>query len=140
MNKLPPFAHGMLDYIFVVYFLAAPSLFTLTPTVATISYLLAVIHLMLTIFTDFPLGIKKSIPFRAHGVVELIVAILLMLLPALMGESLTFYDSLFFILTGASILVIWLVSRHKKATEPPPESAPVEQPKRDHQQDSPPVN
>lgn len=140
MNKLPPFAHGMLDYIFVVYFLSAPSLFTLTPTVGTISYLLAVIYLMLTIFTNFPLGIKKSIPFRAHGVVELIMAILLMLLPALMGESVTFYDSLFFILTGASIVVIWLTSRYKKATQPPPQSAPIEQPERDHQQDSPPAN
>ena len=127
MNKLPPFAHGMLDYILVFYFLAAPSLFTLTPTVGTISYLLAVIHLMLTIFTNYPLGIKKSIPFRAHGIVELVVAILLMILPALMGESVTFYDSLFFILTGASLVVIWLVSRYKKPTEPAPESPPIEQ-------------
>jgi len=137
MNKLPPFAHGMLDYILVVYFLGAPTLFTLTPTVATISYLLAVIHLMLTIFTDFPLGIKKSIPFRAHGVVELIVAILLMVLPALMGDSVTFYDSLFFILTGVSILIIWLTSRFKKATEPAPESPPLEQPDREQKGNPP---
>lgn len=140
MNKLPPFAHGMLDYILVVYFLGAPTLFTLTPTVATISYLLGAIHLMLTIFTNFPLGFKKSIPFRVHGFMELIVAILLMLLPALMGDSVTFYDSLFFILTGASIVVIWLTSRYKKATEAAPESAPLEQPVREHQENRPPEN
>lgn len=140
MNKLPPFAHGMIDYILMLYFLAAPSLFTLTPTVATISYLLSAIHLMLTIFTDYPLGIRKSIPFRAHGVVELIVAILLIVLPVLMGESVTFYDSLFFILTGASIVVIWLTSRYKKAIQPAPQSNPAEQPERNHHQDSPPAN
>lgn len=114
MNKLPAFAHGMLDYITVVYFLAAPSLFTLTPTVATISYLLGIVHLMLTIFTNFPLGIKKVIPFRAHGIVELVVGMALPILPIFMGESVTFYDSLFFILTGVAILLVWLVSRYKK--------------------------
>lgn len=140
MNKLPPFAHGMLDYILVFYFLAAPSLFTLTPTVGTISYLLAVIHLMLTIFTNYPMGIKKSIPFRVHGLVELIVAILLMLMPVLMGESVTFYDSLFFILTGASLVVIWLTSRYKKPTEAAPDTAPLEQPLRKDKEESPPKN
>lgn len=118
MNKLPPFAHGMLDYITVVYFLAAPSLFTLTPTVATISYLLGVVHLMLTIFTNFPLGIKKIIPFRVHGIIELVVGLLLPILPLLMGEAVTFYDSLFFIITGLAILLVWLISRYKKPQQP----------------------
>lgn len=123
MNKLPPFAHGILDYITVFYFILAPSMFTLTPTVATISYLLAAIHLMLTLFTGFPLGIKKVIPFRVHGAVELTAAILLMVLPAFMGEDVTFYDSLFFILTGTAVLLLWLVTRYKKAApSPQPES------------------
>lgn len=119
MNKLPPFAHGLFDYLTVLYFFLAPSLFTLTPTVATISYLLGAIHLMLTLFTRFPLGVKKIIPFRVHGIIELIVSILLMVMPLLMGESVTFYDSLFFILTGVAILLVWLLSRYKKKPKPP---------------------
>ena len=94
-------------------------MFTLIPTVATISYLLAAILLMLTLFTSFPLGVKKVIPFRVHGAVELTAAILLMVLPAFMGDDVTFYDSLFFILTGTAILLIWLVTRYKKAPSPP---------------------
>lgn len=117
MNKLPPAIHGILDYVIVVYFLLAPALFTLTPTVATISYLLGTVHLMITLFTKFTLGIKKIIPFRIHGFVELIVAILLIVMPALMGESVTFYDSLFFILTGVALLLIWILSRYKQIQE-----------------------
>lgn len=117
MNKLSPAIHGILDYIMVVYFLLGPSLFTLTPTVATISYLLGIVHLMLTFFTKFSLGIKKFIPFRMHGFIELIVAVILIGMPALMGESLTFYDSLFFIITGVVILLIWILSRYKQLPE-----------------------
>jgi uncharacterized membrane protein YhaH (DUF805 family) len=117
MNKLPPSFHGILDYIMVIYFLLAPSLFTLTPTVAIISYLLGVVHLMLTLFTNFSLGIKKIIPFRIHGFIELVVAVILIVMPALMGESVTFYDSLFFIITGAVILIIWILSRYKQTPE-----------------------
>lgn len=114
MNKLPPSIHGILDYVTVVYFFMAPSLFALTPTVATISYLLGIIHLLLTLFTKFSLGLKKVIPLRVHGFIELIVAITLMLMPLLMGSSLTFYESMFFILTGVAILIIWILSQYKQ--------------------------
>ena len=117
MNKLPPPFHGTFDYILVIYFLLAPSLFTLTPTIGIISYLLGVIHLMLTLFTNFPLGVKKIIPFRIHGFIELVLAVILIAMPALMGESVTFYDSLFFIITGAVILLIWILSRYKQVPE-----------------------
>lgn len=117
MNKLQPSFHGILDYILVIFFLLAPSLFTLTPTVGIISYLLGVIHLMLTLFTNFPMGVKKIIPFRIHGFIELVIAVILIAMPALMGESVTFYDSLFFIITGAVILLIWFLSRYKQAPE-----------------------
>lgn len=121
MNKLPPAIHGILDYVTVVYFLLAPSLFALTPTVATISYLLGVVHSILTILTNFPLGMKKMIPFRIHGFIELLIATALILMPVLMGSSLTFYDSLFFIITGAAILLVWMLSRYKQtpSTETP---------------------
>ena len=117
MNKLPPPFHGTFDYILVIYFLLAPSLFTLTPTIGIISYLLGVIHLMLTLFTNFPLGVKKIIPFRIHGFIELVLAVILIAMPALMGESVTFYDSLFFIITGVVILLIWILSRYKQVPE-----------------------
>lgn len=113
MNKLPPFAHGLLDYLTAIYFFLAPYLFTLAPTVATISYLLGAVHLMLTLFTHYPLGVKKIIPFRVHGFIELVVSVLLMLMPLFLGESVTFYDSLFFILTGAAILLVWILSRYR---------------------------
>lgn len=113
MNKLPAGIHGILDYVTVVYFFMAPSLFALTPTVGTISYLLGIIHLLLTLFTKFSLGFKKIIPFRVHGFIELIVAIALILMPLLMGSSLTFYESMFFILTGVAILLVWILSQYK---------------------------
>jgi hypothetical protein len=41
----------------------------------------------MTLLTRFPMGIRKVIPFVAHGIVELVVGIALLLLPAFAGYS-----------------------------------------------------
>ncbi|MGH8471003.1 MAG: hypothetical protein ACREVJ_00745 [Gammaproteobacteria bacterium] len=40
--------------------------------VATVSYALAAIHLVLTLLTAFPSGVVKAIPFTVHGALELV--------------------------------------------------------------------
>ena len=51
MNILTPRAHGYLDYVVVVVFLLAPVVFGLTGFPAVLSYLLAVVHLALTLLS-----------------------------------------------------------------------------------------
>ncbi len=82
MKILNATIHGILDYILVVAFALAPTIFGLEPTTATVSYILAVVHLIVTLLTNSPLGIAKFITFRFHGLIELFVAICLFIAPA----------------------------------------------------------
>ena len=62
----------MLDYATVAAFLNAPMVFGFHGIPAAIVYWMAGIHLLMTGCTDFPLGVFKWIPFRIHGVIELL--------------------------------------------------------------------
>ncbi len=69
--------HGILDYLTVIFLFAAPTLFKMDGTLCTFTYALAGIHLLLTALTNFEPGIFKVIPFKIHGLIELIVAVVL---------------------------------------------------------------
>ncbi len=70
-------AHGILDYLTVAFLFLSPTLFGMDGTLAAFTYILGVVHLLLTILTDFEVGLIKVIPFRVHGIIEIIVAIAL---------------------------------------------------------------
>jgi len=74
MRALSPTVHGILDYLVVIAFALAPSLLGLSGVPATISYVLAVVHLLLTLVTAFPLGAVKLVPFPVHGAIEFVVS------------------------------------------------------------------
>lgn len=54
-------------------FLIIPTLIGLTSTAVIIAYALAIIHLAMTLVTDFPFGAVKVLPFVVHGWVERLV-------------------------------------------------------------------
>jgi hypothetical protein len=67
MRILSPRVHGVLDYVVVAAFLASPTVLKLSETPALIAYVLAGVHLALTLVTTFPLGAVKLVPFAIHG-------------------------------------------------------------------------
>jgi hypothetical protein len=73
--------HGVLDYATVAAFLNAPMVFGFHGTPAAIAYWLAGIHLLLTGCTDFPVGFFMWIPFKVHGVIELLAGIFILVAP-----------------------------------------------------------
>lgn len=70
-------AHGVLDYATVVFLLAAPTIFQMEGTLSTFTYALAAVHFTLTALTAFEVGLIKVIPFRIHGILEVVVSIAL---------------------------------------------------------------
>jgi len=114
MKIISPKVHAILDYLTAVFLLAAPSLFNMESPLSTFTYALAGIHFLLTIFTSFPLGLIKVIPFRIHGLIEVVVAV------ALAGiafwfknnESLTGYY--FCLALAAIIMVVFVLSDFKE--------------------------
>ena len=71
--------HGILDYLTVVILLISPSLFEMGSKASLFTYTLAIIHLVLTFFTDFEAGAIKIVSFKIHGMIEIIVSIVLIL-------------------------------------------------------------
>ena len=103
-------AHGILDYAVVVFLLAAPTLFQMEGTLCTFTYVLAGVHFALTALTVFEVGLLKIIPFKVHGLIELVVSI------ALAGVALWFRNNdndlgfYFYLGLAIVILIVYLLT------------------------------
>ncbi len=112
MKILNPFVHGIIDYVVVVFLLVSPVIFGLSGIAATATYILAIIHLLLTICTSFPLGLVKIIPFRIHGIIELLVSIILIFTPWILGFADEPTNRTFFIAFGIAVFLTWLITNY----------------------------
>jgi hypothetical protein len=105
--------HGILDYGVVLIFAVAPSFLGITDTAAWLCYALAAIHLVMTVFTDMPLGVVKIIPIKLHGTIELIVGLALIVVAWTISDLQS--GQLFFTLMGAVIFFVWVSSNYGDA-------------------------
>jgi hypothetical protein len=106
-------AHGILDYLTVVFLLAAPTLFKMEGNLCTFTYVLAGVHFLLTSLTNFEPGIFKVIPFRVHGLIELVVSVILIVVAFWFnsnGSELGFY---FYIGLAVVILIVFVLTDFK---------------------------
>jgi len=105
--------HGILDYLVVIFLLAAPSLFKMEGNLCTFTYALAAIHFLLTILTRFEFGLIKVIPLPLHGLIEFFVAIALALVSFWFnknGNTLGFYFYLYF---SIAIMFVFILTDYK---------------------------
>ncbi len=119
MKILTPRIHGILDFVVVALFALAPTLFGFSGAPATLSYALAVIHLILTLITAFPYGILKLVPFTIHGAIEVIVSIFLVLAPWIFGFAAEENAKMFYIGSGILIFIVYLTTDYKAAAADP---------------------
>ena len=98
--------HGYLDFLTVALFLLAPTLLSLSQVPAMFAYALAVVHLIVTLTSDFPFGIFKLIPFTVHGWIERLVGPSLIALPFIFGFANEDIARNFYIAMGIVIIVI----------------------------------
>ncbi|MGH8592476.1 MAG: SPW repeat domain-containing protein [Gammaproteobacteria bacterium] len=113
MKILNPRTHGYLDYVTVILFLVAPTVLGLTGIPAMLAYALAIIHLVMTLVTNFPLGVVKFIPFTIHGWVERVVGPLLIIVPFVLGFSTDLAARNFYVAIGVVIVLVGLVTDYK---------------------------
>ncbi|HXH00908.1 MAG TPA: hypothetical protein VNI56_01780 [Xanthomonadaceae bacterium] len=113
MKILGASIHGVLDYVSVALFAAVPSLFGLTGLPAMILYALAAVHLLVSLATRYPLGLLKRIPFNAHGMLELAVAVGLVAAPWLLDFAAQETARSVYIGLGLVLFAIWLLSDYR---------------------------
>ncbi|MGH8568476.1 MAG: hypothetical protein ACREXU_10780 [Gammaproteobacteria bacterium] len=113
MKIITPRVHGYLDYVTVVVFLLAPALLGLTGIPAMLAYALAVIHLLMTLVTDFPSGVGKLIPFTIHGWIERVVGPLLVLVSFIPGFATDTAAQVFYLVIGVVIILVGLLTDYQ---------------------------
>jgi hypothetical protein len=111
--------HGVIDYATVAAFLNAPMVFGFHGTPAAVAYWIAGIHLLMTGCTDFPVGFFKWIPFRIHGVIELLAALLVLAAPWAFGFAQDVAARNFFLAMGIVVLIVIAVTDYSQRVVPP---------------------
>ena len=116
MGILPPNVHRILDYLAVIIFALAPSIFHLTGNTKMLAYALAVIHLVVTLATQFPGSVRRPLPYSVHGIIELVVGLALVAVPLI--RHWTFGAGRFYPAMGVVLLVIWAITRYRDTAVP----------------------
>jgi hypothetical protein len=106
--------HRMLDFVTVVGFALAPTVLGLVGFAATLSYLLAAVHLVLTLLTAFPGGTARPVSLAIHGAIEVVVGVALIVLPWVVGWVGT--PRMFYCAAGVVILGVWALSAYRAGT------------------------
>ena len=107
-------AHAALDYLTVAIFALTPTVIGFGGTSAMISYVLAVVHLSMTLVTDMPFSVVKFVPIRLHALVELMVGPVLVIGGLLL--ELPTPARMFFVAMGVIIFAVWLLSSYSDST------------------------
>jgi hypothetical protein len=118
MRILSPRVHGVIDLITVAVLVLGSIVVGLGGSPLAIALTLAAVHLLMTLFTDFPMGVWKRIPFFVHGIVELVVGIGLLLLPSFAGYGPGSPARRFYLAMGAVILIVWALTAYRTAERP----------------------
>ncbi len=113
MRILGAGVHGVLDLVAVGLFLLGPLAVGLGGSPAAISYCLAAFILVMSLLTRYPLGVRKVIPFVAHGIVELVLAVFLLLLPSIGGYGPGSPARRFYTIMGGALIVVWALTSYK---------------------------
>lgn len=116
MKILSPTAHGFIDVAFITVLVMAPIMFDLEPAVDTACFVLAGGYLLITLLTDFKLGMFRVIPFPVHGWLDLLTGLALLAAPFLFHlESGSSERNLSWLL-GVVSVVTWFITDWKGQT------------------------
>lgn len=111
MGIIPPNVHRILDYLAIVVFALAPTMLHLNGNTRMLAYALAVVHLIVTLATDFNGNGGRPLPFPVHGYIELVVGILLAVVPFV--RHWTFDAGKFYPAAGIVLVLVWLLTRYR---------------------------
>jgi len=110
MKLIAPGIHRFIDFVAVLVFALAPFGVGLGGTPAAICWILAAVHLVVTLATRFPPGARGAVSLVAHGVLELVVAIFLLASPWIFGFAPGSPARRFFVAAGAALFLVWILT------------------------------
>ena len=114
--------HAVIDYFVPLTFVAAPLLFDFPAGARAAAFAVAGLHLTMSLLTNYPGGIVKLIPLRAHLLVELIMGPALVAMPWLLGFSSHLPATAVFAAWGTISFISYFVTQR---TAPPRRGEPI---------------
>ena len=111
-KPITPFAHGVLDYATAATMAAAPRLLSFPKRAALACYALAGDITSSAMLTDYPLGVKRVIPFKAHGAMDAFMGAVLPTLPMALGfwnnrPARNFFLGVTALMAASAVLTDW---------------------------------
>lgn len=110
MYLISPRTHGFFDYPTAVLFAAAPWAFNLGFGAVGLATLVGGVLLLLAMFTAYPAGMGKAIPFRVHRWIDMALGAAMIASPWLLGLSSNIASRNFWLITGAWVGVFALLT------------------------------
>lgn len=105
--------HGIIDYLFSTFLLLSPTLFQMEGNLCTITYSLGAAHLLITSLTDFEVGLIRLIPFRIHGLIEIIVSVSLAALAFWFFNTGSEFGFYFYMALAVVIMLVFILTDFK---------------------------
>jgi hypothetical protein len=124
-RSIGSWSHGIIDYAMVIFLIIGPRLIGFSGRQATFCYILAAVHLALTLLTRFPLGVVKVVGFPLHGVVEFLAAIVILTLPWVAAFARGVLSRNFFVSVGLLLFFVWMLTDYRglRGNAPPTSSS-----------------
>jgi hypothetical protein len=117
---LTPTWHGVVDYLSVILLAAAPNFLKLGHTGVQLCYILAGVHLFMSLVTGYPLGLIKKFSFSLHGVIECYVGMILFIVSLIWFRSI---DRIFFAAFGLLLFMVFVLTDYVDMPKPEPVEA-----------------
>ena len=105
--------HGILDYGSILLLWASPTLFGLPEITTYFTYVLGFVHLLLTISTNFEVGLIKLIPLKIHGLIEIVVAVALVAVAFYLGSIEGAFARNYYLVFAGILGGLWFLTEYK---------------------------
>ena len=84
-KPISPKTHGVIDYTTSSAIAMAPMVMNMPKRASTVAYGLAAGYTGLSLMTKYPLGAKKLVPFKGHGLAEAAIGLALPFVPRMLN-------------------------------------------------------
>ena len=117
VRLVPWVVHTAIEYVAALLLFAAPFLFDFERDAATrTSIALGVVVLLLAVITRSPLGVTKNLAASPHATLDYVLAVVLVLVPFVLGFAGDKAAVTFFVLLGVAHAALSLLTRFPEKT------------------------
>jgi hypothetical protein len=112
-RSIGAWSHAIIDYVIVVLMLLGPSVAGFAGRQATWMYVFGVVLLITSLLTRYPFGAMKAIAFPAHGGIEVLLGVLLLVLPWMAQFARGIKSRNFYVAMGVMLLLVAVLTDYR---------------------------